>query len=186
VGGSLTLNGLKAAGESLQGDVRFLEVLARCGAKVSPGNGGITVSFPNGGPHAGPAEDFSGFSDTFPTLAALAPLLGGPTRITGIAHTRKQETDRVSAMANELKRLGQKVIEADDSLQIHPAPLKCGVAIDTHGDHRFAMSFGILGCHDLKRDGSPWLKIENPGCCAKTFPEFFDVLEGVRLESSKA
>jgi 3-phosphoshikimate 1-carboxyvinyltransferase len=48
------------------------------------------------------------------------------------------------------------------------------------------MSFGILGCYDLRRDGSPWLKIGNPGCCAKTFPEFFDVLEGIRLESSKS
>ena len=185
VGGSLNLCGLKTADESLQGDIRFLEVLSRCGAKVSTGSGGISVAFPAGGRRAGATEDFSGFSDTFPTLAALAPLLGGPTRITGIAHTRKQETDRVSAMAKELRRLGQKVIETEDSIEIHPAPLKQGETIDTHGDHRFAMSFGILGCHDLTGNGDPWLTISNPACCAKTFPEFFDVLEDVRLESSK-
>jgi 3-phosphoshikimate 1-carboxyvinyltransferase len=183
VGGSINLAGLRSAGESLQGDIRFLDVLARCGAKVSPGSGGISVAFPSGGRRAGPTEDFSGFSDTFPTLAALAPLLDGPTRITGVAHTRKQETDRVSAMANELRRLGQKVVETDDSLEIHPAPLKSGVTIETYGDHRFAMSFGILGCHDLTGNGSPWLTISNPACCAKTFPGFFDVLDGVRQES---
>lgn len=186
VGGSLNLTGLKTADESLQGDIRFLEVLSRCGAKVSPTSAGISVALPAGGRRAGTTEDFSGFSDTFPTLAALAPLLGGPTKITGISHTRKQETDRVSAMAKELRRLGQKVIETEDSLEIHPAPLRQGETIDTHGDHRFAMCFGILGCHDLAGNGDPWLTISNPACCAKTFPEFFDVLEEVRLESSKA
>jgi 3-phosphoshikimate 1-carboxyvinyltransferase len=186
VGGSVNLPGLRTSGENLQGDIRFLDVLSKCGGKVSSGNDGISVAFTAGGRHVGAAEDFSGFSDTFPTLAALAPLLAGPTRITGIAHTRKQETDRVSAMANELKRLGQRVIETDDSLEIHPAPLKAGQTIDTHGDHRFAMSFGILGSHDLSGNGKPWLTIGDPGCCAKTFPEFFDVLEGIRVGSSEA
>jgi 3-phosphoshikimate 1-carboxyvinyltransferase len=186
VGGSLILTGLRTSGESLQGDIRFLEALSKCGGKVSAGNGGISVEFPAGARRGGATEDFSGFSDTFPTLAALAPLLDGPTRITGIAHTRKQETDRVSAMAIELRRLGQKVIETDDSLEIHPAPLRVGQTIDTHGDHRFAMSFGILGSHDLSGNGNPWLTIADPGCCAKTFPEFFDVLEDVRVGSSRA
>ena len=183
-GGSIGLTGLVPAGESLQGDIRFLDVLAHCGATVSAGAGGIRVSFPAGGRRAGIADDFSGFSDTFPTLAAVAPLLDGPTRITGIAHTRGQETDRVSAMAGELRGLGQGVIESEDSLEIHPAPL-AGASVATHGDHRFAMSFAILGCHDLKGDGSPWLSIADPACCTKTFPEFFDVLEGVRSESQK-
>ncbi len=185
-GGSIGLTGLVPAGESLQGDVRFLDILAHCGALVSADGGGISVAFPAGGRRAGITGDFSVFSDTFPTLAALAPLLDGPTRITGIAHTRGQETDRVSAMAGELRRLGQDVLESEDSLEIHPGPLTSGATVATHGDHRFAMSFAILGCHDLNGDGRPWVSIADPACCAKTFPEFFDVLEGVRRESQVA
>ena len=119
------------------------------------------------------------------TLAAIAPLLSGPTRITGIAHSRKQETDRVAGMVRELRKLGQDVDEhADgDGLTINPRPLKSGVEIETYGDHRFAMSFGILGCHDLHGDGRPWLSIKDPACCAKTFPNFFELLEAKRQES---
>jgi 3-phosphoshikimate 1-carboxyvinyltransferase len=117
------------------------------------------------------------------TLAAIAPLLDGPTRITGIAHTRKQETDRVSGMAGELRRLGQEVVETEDSLEIHPRPLTRGVTVETHGDHRFAMSFTILGCHDLNGDGSSWLSVSNPACSAKTFPRFFELLDDVRAAS---
>jgi 3-phosphoshikimate 1-carboxyvinyltransferase len=186
VGGSLGLDGLRPAEASLQGDVRFLSVLERCGARVSAASGGILVAFAPGGRRIGIDEDFSGFSDTFLTLAAIAPLLDGPTRITGIGHTRKQETDRVSAMAGELKRLGQGVLETADSLEIRPAPLGAGASVETHGDHRFAMSFAVLGCHDLRGDGSPWLSIADPGCCAKTFPAFFDVLDGVRSSSPRA
>ena len=123
------------------------------------------------------------FSDTFLTLAAIAPLLDGPTRISGIAHTRKQETDRVAGMAHELKKLGQHVIETEDALEIHPRPLVAGTEIETYHDHRFAMSFGILGCHDLLKNGQPWLTIKDPACCAKTFPAFFDLLAGLRAGS---
>jgi 3-phosphoshikimate 1-carboxyvinyltransferase len=185
-GGSLSLAGLRRADESLQGDIRFLDVLGRCGANVSASSGVISVSFAPGGRRLGIICDFSEFSDTFLTLAAIAPLLEGPTRITGIAHTRSQETDRVSAMAGELRRLGQHVLETQDSIEIHPRPLTAGIAVETHGDHRFAMSFGILGCHDLKGDGTPWLTVADPACCAKTFPEFFDLLEEIRIKSSKA
>jgi 3-phosphoshikimate 1-carboxyvinyltransferase len=110
-------------------------------------------------------------------------LLDGPTRISGIAHTRKQETDRVAGMARELRKLGQEVVEEDDSLTVTPRPLRDGVEIETYGDHRFAMSFGILGCHDLHGDGRPWLSIRNPACCAKTFPHFFELLESLRQKT---
>jgi 3-phosphoshikimate 1-carboxyvinyltransferase len=185
-GGSIRLDGLKPAGESLQGDVRFLDILAQCGANVSGGGEGITVSFAPFRKRQGGEHDFSEFSDTFLTLAAIAPLLDGPTTIRGIAHTRKQETDRVSGMAGELRRLGQEVIEREDSLEIQPRPLRKGVTVETHGDHRFAMSFGILGCRDVRGDGSPWLCVGDPGCSAKTFPGFFDLLERVRAKSSQA
>ncbi len=184
VGGSVTLQGLRPEAESLQGDIRFLEVLGACGARVAVGAAGITVS---AGPGCtGVDRDFSGFSDTFLTLAALAPLLKGPTRIRGIGHTRKQETDRVAGIAAELRRLGQEVVEAEDSLEIHPRPLRTGQIVDTHGDHRFAMSLAVLGSRDVRGDGAPWLSIADPACCAKTFPGFFEVLGRLRAESSQS
>jgi 3-phosphoshikimate 1-carboxyvinyltransferase len=184
-GGSISLDGLRPAAASLQGDVRFLEVLAKCGAVVLAGEDGTTVSFAPYGRRRALAYDFSEFSDTFLTLAAVAPLLEGPTRILGIAHTRRQETDRVSGMAAELRRLGQEVVETEDSLEIRPKPLRKGVTVETHGDHRFAMSLAILGCRDVRGDGTPWLSIGDPACSAKTFPGFFDLLDGVRAKSSE-
>ena len=182
-GGTLELTGLKDASESLQGDVTFLEVLRAAGAKIGKGSSGLSVSFERGWKAVGLTRDFSGHSDTFLTLAAIAPLMDGPTRITGIAHTRKQETDRVAGMARELRRLGQGIIEEEDALTITPKPLLPGVVVDTYRDHRFAMSFAILGCHDLTGDGKPWLSVRDPICCSKTFPAFFQVLEGIRKAS---
>src|SRR5690606_28222629 len=150
VGGSLTLPGLRPPGAGLQGDAAFADVLERVRTRAA----GARLD-----------EDFHEISDTFLTLAAIAPLLDGPTRITGIAHTRKQETDRVAGMARELTKLGQRVIETEDALEIHPQPLKSGQVIETYHDHRFAMSFGVLGCHDLHGDGQPWLAIKDPACC---------------------
>jgi 3-phosphoshikimate 1-carboxyvinyltransferase len=185
-GGTVRLRNLAAPGEGLQGDTEYLNVLARIGGSVAPENGDATVAFERGARRIGVAQDFSEFSDTFLTLAAVAPLLDGPTRITGIAHTRKQETDRVAGVARELIKLGQEVVEEHDALTITPRPLKSGVEIETYEDHRFAMSFGILGCHDLHGDGRPWLTIKNPGCCAKTFPHFFELLEALREKSLHA
>jgi 3-phosphoshikimate 1-carboxyvinyltransferase len=174
----------------LQGDTAFLDVLRRVGASVDATSGGFEVSFASGAPRVGVTENFNEFSDTFLTLAAIAPLLSGPTTITGVAHSRKQETDRVAGMVRELRKLGQHVDEhADgDGLTITPdiAALRAarGSVIETYHDHRFAMSFGILGCHDLHGDGSSWLTIDNPACCAKTFPNFFDVLASLRNRTS--
>jgi 3-phosphoshikimate 1-carboxyvinyltransferase len=172
-GGSLLLRALT---QGLQGDTDFLGILGKVGFTTEETQAGFTVSFKRGSARLGVAADFREFSDTFLTLAAIAPLLDGPTKITGIAHTRKQETDRVTGMARELKKLGQHVIETEDALEIHPRPLVPGIEIETYGDHRFAMSFAILGCHDLLGNGQPWLMIKNPACCAKTFPHFFDEL----------
>ena len=128
---------------------------------------------------------------TFLTLAAISPLLSDTLEIYGIKHTRNQETDRVSAMARELVRLGQDVTEKSDRLIIRPninkfiTSAKSGVEISTYKDHRFAMSFGILGSFDLFGNGQPWLKINDPGCCSKTFPSFFDRLNTVRNNSSE-
>ncbi len=169
VGGALALPGLRPPGSGLQGDAAYAEVLERVRTRPT----GALLD-----------EDFREISDTFLTLAAIAPLLNGPTRLTGLAHTRHQETDRVAGMATELRRLGQDVVEEEDSLTITPRPLRPGQTIQTYGDHRFAMSFGILGCHDLRGDGQPWLSIAQPGVCAKTFPHFFELLASVREKSS--
>jgi 3-phosphoshikimate 1-carboxyvinyltransferase len=176
--GTLRVEGLHLAADALQGDAEFCRLLARRDLLK------ITDRTLSGGTaRRGLTVDFNAFSDTFLSLAAIAPLLDGPTKITGIAHTRKQETDRVAGMARELKKLGQHVIEMDDSLEIHPRPLTPGVEIETYHDHRFAMSFGILGCHDLHGDGRSWLTIKDPACCSKTFPSFFDVLAQLHSES---
>ncbi|MFU8848861.1 MAG: 3-phosphoshikimate 1-carboxyvinyltransferase [Opitutales bacterium] len=174
----------------LQGDAHFVEVLAHHGLRVDaePDNW-LVACAPGTDIQRGHREiDFNGFSDTFLTYAAIAPLLGGSVRIAGIGHTRHQETDRIAGMAAELSKLGQLVKEEDDALTIQPKPNELRaralaarsrgelLTIDTYEDHRFAMSFGILGSYDLLGDGLPWLAIKDPACCGKTFPKFFDVL----------
>lgn len=182
--GSLAFPGLRPPGHGLQGDTAFMDVLRPLGLAITGGSGSdLVASAAHRGAAVSLTQDFSEFSDTFLTLAALAPLLRGRARISGIAHTRKQETDRVAGMARELTRLGQRVVETEDALEIQPAPLRTDEAIETYGDHRFAMSFAILGCFDLRGDGQPWLSIRNPACCAKTFPHFFELLEAVRKKS---
>jgi 3-phosphoshikimate 1-carboxyvinyltransferase len=177
-GGAVRCTGLKLAADALQGDSQFLHLLSQHGLLAIDG-----TELRAGGRRQGITADFNAFSDTFLTLAALAPLLEGPTRISGIAHTRQQETDRVAGMAAELRRLGQEVLETEDGLEIRPRPLVRDVEIETYGDHRFAMSFGVLGCHDLRGDGRPWLAIRDPDCCGKTFPAFFDLLGRLRAAS---
>ncbi len=179
VGGEILVRDLRYSG--LQGDVDFAEILAATGLEVKATPEGLRARRePAPTSLRGVDRDFTAISDTFLTLAAIAPLLEGPTRITGISHTRKQETDRVHAMSFELRKLGQGIGEKDDSLEIHPAPLIRDTEIKTYDDHRIAMSFAILGSHDLRGDGRPWLNIKDPHCCAKTFPDFFDVLKTLR------
>lgn len=180
----------------LQGDALFVEVLAHHGLRVDLGRNQWILQRPiSEDIQRGHREiDFNAFSDTFLTYAAIAPLLGGSVRITGIGHTRHQETDRIGGMAAELAKLGQLVKEEEDALTIQPKPnelraraLKAKnsgqlLTIETYEDHRFAMSFGILGSYDLLGDGEPWLAIEDPACCGKTFPGFFDALTKLRYE----
>jgi len=182
VGGCLEIEDLKLDG--LQGDALFAGILRSLGCDLTETKSGIQIASARDGPGlSGITHDFFQISDTFMTLAAIAPLLRGPTTITGIGHTRKQETDRVSAVATELRKLGQEVVESEDALTIHPQPLR-EAEVDTYHDHRIAMSFAILGCHDLYGNGRPWMKIRNPATCAKTFPSFFRILEEVRNPTS--
>ena len=191
-GGQLTLPNLNA--DPLQGDAHFVEVLAHHGLRVDADNHQWVArcSAPEAIGRGHREIDFNPFSDTFLTYAAIAPLLSGSVRITGIGHTRQQETDRIAGMANELSKLGQLVKEEADALTISTKPNELRaramharnvgklIEIDTYEDHRFAMSFAILGSYDLIGDGKPWLAIKDPACCGKTFPAFFDTLEQLR------
>ncbi len=173
-----------------QGDIAFASVLQQLGVHTEwDGTRGLTLTVvPNRAWKANRSVsadtrdyDFNAFSDTFLTLAALAPLFPESMTIRGIAHTRKQETDRVSAMATELGKIGISVEEQEDQLTIVAAqnyrPRQPLSLIHTYEDHRVAMSFGILSTWDAHGNGQPWLRIEDPGCCRKTFPYFFRVLE---------
>lgn len=185
VGGACTVKSVRKT--MYQGDSKYSQVLECLGVSVEECDQGITASF--SGNRKGGEFNFNAISDTFLSLAAISPLLTDTLKISGIAHTRKQETDRVKAMGIELRKLGQNVEETEDSLTIHPnlKSLKAigekGVFIDTYHDHRFAMSFAILGSFNLLSNGKPWLHINNPKCCAKTFPEFFDRLCEIRSRS---
>jgi 3-phosphoshikimate 1-carboxyvinyltransferase len=108
-------------------------------------------------------------SDTVMTLAVVACFADGPTTIRHVAHIRHKETDRLTALATELRRLGAEVEEFADGLTIKPRPLH-GTLVETYNDHRMAMSLALIG---LK---VPGVVIQNPGCVAKTYPAFFDDL----------
>jgi 3-phosphoshikimate 1-carboxyvinyltransferase len=185
VGGEIEITDYRLTSpDNLQGDVMFSWILRQHELIEGLNPNQSTHYIRPGQKKVGVEENFNKFSDTFLTLAAIAPLLEGKTTITGIAHTRKQETDRVAGTARELKKLGQQVVETEDSLEITPnldelrkRAAQGMIEIETYNDHRFAMSFAILGCHDLLKNGQPWLSIKNPGCCAKTFPDFFQELE---------
>jgi len=182
VGGEVEIRGLLR--DSLQGDIAFADDVQRMGARVEWTAGGALCRFPVPSKGQPVRADFHSRSDTFLTAAALTPLLDGPTRIEGVAHTRRQECDRIAAMAQGLARLGQSVAEEPGALEVDPRPLR-PATVATFDDHRVAMSFAILGCADPFGDARPWLRVENPLCCKKTFPGFFDTLADAR-ESSLA
>ena len=113
---------------------------------------------------------FSGFQMAVMTLAALAPICSGPTRILNVANIRIKETDRLAATVAELERLGQRVTHGEDWLAVEPRPVRAAT-VQCYDDHRMAMSFAVLGA---VRAG---VSIENPACVAKTYPGFWRDLE---------
>ena len=163
-GGSATVTGLNRS--SLQGDVGFVNCLAQMGCRVDWGEDSITVF--------GPAKhgidiDMSDVSDTVQTLAAVAVFVKGTTLIRNIAHNRVKETDRIGNLVIELRKLGVEVDEHEDGLAIHPNGLK-SADIETYDDHRMAMSFALVGLRQ------PGVRIHDPACVSKTYPNFFDDL----------
>ena len=164
-GGSVTVEGLSEY--ALQGDVHFVDVLERMGCRVERNANSLTV---HGGPLRGVDVDMNAISDTAQTLAAVAVFAEGPTTIRHVAHMRLKETDRVAAVVTELRRLGIQADEHPDGMTIHPGPVQPGL-VHTYDDHRMAMSFALIG---LK---VPGIRIADPGCTAKTYPEYFADLE---------
>jgi 3-phosphoshikimate 1-carboxyvinyltransferase len=163
-GGSATVEGLGR--DSLQGDVGFVDCLQQMGCVVTWSSDAITVS---GRATRGIDIDMSNVSDTVQTLAAVALFAEGSTAVGNVAHNRVKETDRIGNLAIELRKFGVKVDEREDGLTIHPAKL-VGAEIETYDDHRMAMSLSLVG---LKQAG---VKILNPGCVSKTYPQYFDDL----------
>ena len=164
-GGTVTVEGLSK--HALQGDVAFCDCLAEMGCTVQYDEACITIT---GGVLQGVDVDMNAISDTVPTLAVVALFANGPTNIRNVEHVRHKETDRITDLARELRKLGAKVDERQDGLTITPREL-CGASVDTYNDHRIAMSFAVAGL--MIKDVS----INDPMCCEKTYPNFFTDLE---------
>jgi 3-phosphoshikimate 1-carboxyvinyltransferase len=169
IGGTVTIPGITKT--SVQGDARFLEILELMGARVTWHADAVKIS--GTGKLRGVDVAMNAMPDVVPTLAAIAPFAETPTRIRKVGFIRHHESDRIGALATELRRLGAAVEEFDDGLEIAPSVLHAA-AIETYDDHRIAMAFAVAG---LKTAG---VRIRNPGCVAKTYPEFFDDLERLR------
>jgi 3-phosphoshikimate 1-carboxyvinyltransferase len=163
-GGRVTVEGLSQY--ALQGDVHFVDVLEKMGCDVTWGQDRVTLC---GGPLRGVDVDMNAISDTAQTLACVAVFAEGPTQIRNVQHMRVKETDRVSAVVQELRRLGIAADERPDGLTVHPGPVSPGV-VETYDDHRMAMSFALLGLR------APGVVISNPGCTSKTYPAYFEDL----------
>ena len=161
-GGRVTVAGLGTG--SLQGDVRFADVLERMGATVSRSADSLTVT--TGGRLHGVDIDMADISDTAQTLAAVAVYADSPTRVRGIGFIRGKETDRVAAVVTELRRAGIDAVEDEDGFTVHPGEPR-PTRFATYEDHRMAMSMSLLGLR------TPGIEIEDPGCVAKTYPDFF-------------
>jgi 3-phosphoshikimate 1-carboxyvinyltransferase len=168
-GGRVRVPGLGR--RSVQGDVRFVELLGQMGCGVEIGESDIVVT--GASVLNGVDVDMADCSDTVPTLAVVAAVAQSPTRIRGVGFIRRKESDRIGAAVAELRKVGVAAVEEEDGLAIYPGPIR-GARIETYDDHRLAMAFALLG---LRHRG---IVIENPGCVAKTFPTYFDVLESMR------
>ncbi len=165
-GGRVTVQHLSL--DSMQGDVQFVRILEEMGCQVTVSDSGITLIGPR--QLKGVDADMRAISDTSLTLAAIAPFADSKVTLRNIEHTRWQETDRIHAMVTELRKLGVPVIEHQDGLEISPSSVT-PAAIDTYEDHRMAMAFALVG---LKANG---IRINDPACVSKTFPNYFEVLE---------
>jgi 3-phosphoshikimate 1-carboxyvinyltransferase len=170
-GGPVRVQGIGR--DSIQGDVRFTEVLERMGARVSFFQDAIEVR--NDGKKLKALDmDLNHIPDAAMTAAVMALFADGPSTLRNIASWRVKETDRLAAMATELRKLGATVEEGPDSLRISPPKvLLPNQKIDTYDDHRMAMSFSLVAL------GGVPVTINDPGCVAKTFPDYFQAYKSI-------
>jgi 3-phosphoshikimate 1-carboxyvinyltransferase len=168
-GGPVRVEGVGRA--SIQGDVRFCEVLERMGARVAMGEDWIEAS--GRAPLRAFDLDLNHIPDAAMTAAAMALFADGPCAVRNIASWRVKETDRIAAMAAELGKLGARVEAGADYLRVTPRKLNAGIAVDTYDDHRMAMSLSLAALGGVR------LRINDPDCVAKTFPDYFEVFAGI-------
>tara|TARA_Y100000996_G_scaffold410634_1_gene393361 strand:- start:2114 stop:4027 length:1914 start_codon:yes stop_codon:yes gene_type:complete len=169
-GGSITIEGLGS--RSIQGDTRFVDIVEKMGAKVVRSDNALSVT--GTGSLIGIDASMKEISDTVPTLAAIAPLASGPTVISDVAFIARKESDRVTALITELRKIGVQAEKTETGMVIYPGEVQEGT-VHTYDDHRIAMAFAILGLV------VPGITLDSPQCVAKTFPSFFDVLDQVRV-----
>jgi 3-phosphoshikimate 1-carboxyvinyltransferase len=165
---------------SIQGDVRFAEALLAMGAGVACGDNWIEAAAPDRGRLKAFDLDLNHIPDAAMTLAVAALFADGTSRLRNIASWRVKETDRIAAMATELRRVGAAVEEGPDYIAVtppHASRLTPHAAIDTYDDHRIAMCFALVAV------GGVPIRINDPGCVAKTFPDYFERLAQVTLQA---
>ncbi|MFM7461435.1 MAG: 3-phosphoshikimate 1-carboxyvinyltransferase [Burkholderiales bacterium] len=168
-GGPVRVQGVGRS--SIQGDIKFADALSAMGAVVSMGDDWIEASRPARERLKAIDADFNHIPDAAMTIAILALFADGTTTIRNIASWRVKETDRIAAMAMELRKLGAGVVEGPDFIAVTPpngAKLVSGVAIDTYDDHRMAMCFSLVALAGVE------VVINDPACVGKTFPGYFD------------
>jgi 3-phosphoshikimate 1-carboxyvinyltransferase len=162
--------------DSIQGDIRFVEAAQAMGAQVRSGPGWLEVRR-GAWPLKAIALDCNHIPDAAMTLAVMALYADGPSRLTGIASWRVKETDRITAMAAELRKVGATVVEGDDFIEVMPPMRWEPAAVHTYDDHRMAMCLSLAAFNPLAgaTPGCP-VRILDPKCVAKTFPDYFEAL----------
>jgi len=170
-GGPVRVHGVGKA--SIQGDVRFAQVIAQMGARIEMGDGWIEARGPANGKLLAIDADLNHIPDAAMTIAVVALFAGGTSTIRNVGSWRVKETDRLAAMAKELRKLGATVEEGSDYLRLTPpanAQLTAHASIDTYEDHRMAMCFSLASL------GGVTVRINDPQCVNKTFPGYFQAL----------
>ncbi len=170
-GGPVRVEGVGSS--SIQGDVRFAEALEQIGARITMGDNWIEASAPESGRLRAFDLDLNHIPDAAMTLAVAALFADGPCRLRNIASWRVKETDRIAAMAIELRKVGAEVEEGPDYLCVTPPATLLPAAIDTYDDHRMAMCFSLVSL------GGCRVRINDPKCVNKTFPEYFGAFSSV-------
>ena len=167
-GGKVTVTGIGS--DSVQGDIKFADVLEKMGAKVTWQANAITVE---AGGLTGISMDMNHIPDAAMTIATTALFATGPTTISNIYNWRVKETDRLTAMATELRKVGAVVEEGEDYITITPPTRLLAATIDTYNDHRIAMCFSLVALSDTA------VTINDPGCTSKTFPSYFQCFSAI-------